>query len=183
MFQATIFPYSGEITVSMWYLVPVTVWMTVWYAGWNEPCIPDSHPHRVTSTKCCIDTVISPDDGHIVAWNMQRKEINILRKIVYQVGFIYKMMMFSLKLKQKFNCQIIYKQKLFEIIKITIEPLLTQQRALWPVWTKPRYCCLLLQEVAVSSKIMESIYKTPQFQNPKHHNLSTPPIIKSSYLI
>ena len=28
---------------------------------------PDSHPHRVTITKCCIDTVISPDDGHIVA--------------------------------------------------------------------------------------------------------------------
>ena len=28
------------------------------------PCIPDSHPHRVTSTKCRIDTVISPDDRH-----------------------------------------------------------------------------------------------------------------------
>jgi len=23
----------------------------------------------VTSTKCRIDTVISPDDGHTVAWN------------------------------------------------------------------------------------------------------------------
>jgi hypothetical protein len=33
-------------------------------------CISDSHPHRVTDTKCHIDTVISPDDGHIVAWNM-----------------------------------------------------------------------------------------------------------------
>ena len=54
------------------------------------PCIPDSHPHRVTNTKCHIDTVVSPDDGHIVARNMQRKEINILRKIVQQVGFIYK---------------------------------------------------------------------------------------------
>ena len=80
-------------------------------------------------------------------------------------------------------CQIIYKQKLFEIIKITIELLLMQQRALWPVWTKLRYCCLLLQEVAVCSKIMASIYKTPQLQNPKQHNLSTPPIIKSSDLI
>jgi len=49
-----------------------------------------SHPHRVTNTKCCIDTVISPDDGHTVARNMYRKEINILRKIVHQVGFIYK---------------------------------------------------------------------------------------------
>jgi hypothetical protein len=33
-------------------------------------CIPDSHPYRVTSTKCPIETVISPDDGHIVARNM-----------------------------------------------------------------------------------------------------------------
>jgi hypothetical protein len=46
-----------------------------------------SHPHRVTNTKCRIDTVISPDDGHIVAQNMYRKEINILRKIVYQSRF------------------------------------------------------------------------------------------------
>jgi len=37
----------------------------------GSPCIlPDSHPHRVTNTKCRIDRVISPDDGHIVARNM-----------------------------------------------------------------------------------------------------------------
>jgi len=53
-------------------------------------CIPDSHPHRITSTKCCINTVVSPDYGHIVARSMYRKEMNILRKIVHQVGFIYK---------------------------------------------------------------------------------------------
>jgi len=40
--------------------------------------------------QCRIDTVNSPDDGHIVARNMQRKEINILRKIVHHVGCIYK---------------------------------------------------------------------------------------------
>ena len=73
----------------MRHLVFVTVWMTVWFAGWNEtlippckpdshthrvesksfipPCKPDGHPHRVTNTKCRIDTVISPGDGHIVA--------------------------------------------------------------------------------------------------------------------
>ena len=33
-------------------------------------CIPDSHPYRITSTKCRINTVVSPDDGHIVARNM-----------------------------------------------------------------------------------------------------------------
>jgi len=43
-----------------------SVWMTVWYAE----CIPDSHPYRITSTKCRINTVVSPDDGHIIARNM-----------------------------------------------------------------------------------------------------------------
>jgi len=64
------------------------------------PCIPDSHPYRITSTKCRINTVVSPEDGHIVARNLQRKEINILRKIVHQVGFIYKI---SKKLKIYFH--------------------------------------------------------------------------------
>jgi len=36
----------------------------------EQTCIPDSHPHRVTNTKCRIGTVISPDDGNIVARNM-----------------------------------------------------------------------------------------------------------------
>jgi len=43
-------------------------------------CVPYSHPHRITSTKRLINTVVSPDDGHIVARNMYRKEINVLRK-------------------------------------------------------------------------------------------------------
>jgi len=29
-----------------------------------------SHPHGLTNTKCRIDTVIPPDDGHTVARNM-----------------------------------------------------------------------------------------------------------------
>jgi len=33
-------------------------------------CITDSHPYGVTNTKCRIDTIVSPDDGHIVARNM-----------------------------------------------------------------------------------------------------------------
>ena len=36
----------------------------------RPPCMPDSLPHRMTNTKCHIDTVISPDDGHTVARNM-----------------------------------------------------------------------------------------------------------------
>jgi hypothetical protein len=50
-------------------------------------CIPDSHPYRIASTKCRIKTVVSPDDGHIVARNINRREINIPRKIAHLVGF------------------------------------------------------------------------------------------------
>jgi hypothetical protein len=35
-------------------------------------CIPDSHPHNITGTKCRINTVVSPDDGPIVVRNMYR---------------------------------------------------------------------------------------------------------------
>ena len=62
--------------------------MTVWYLE----CIPDSHSHTVTITNCRIDTVISPDDGHTVDRILQRKEINTLRKMVHQVGFIYEIL-------------------------------------------------------------------------------------------
>jgi len=55
-----------------------------------ESTLHTSHPYIITSTKCRINTVVSPDDGLTVARNMYRTEINILRKIVHQVGNIYK---------------------------------------------------------------------------------------------
>jgi len=66
MFRATMYPSSGEITVSMLHLVIITL------CGWLSrlPGRPNSHPHRVIITKCSMDTVISPDDGHIVTRNM-----------------------------------------------------------------------------------------------------------------
>jgi hypothetical protein len=68
--------------------------MNVWYAGQKEifiqPCIPDSNSNTVTNTRCPIGTVFSPDDGHIVARNTQRRAINILRKILHQFGSFYK---------------------------------------------------------------------------------------------
>jgi len=75
-------PSSEEFNVSMRHLVFVTLcgWLSGMQGG-MEPCIPDSHPHRVTNTKCRTDTVISPDDGHIVARNMCTKEINTLKKL------------------------------------------------------------------------------------------------------
>jgi hypothetical protein len=42
-------------------------------------CIPDSHPHRITGTKCCKNTVASPDDGPMATQNTERL-INTLRK-------------------------------------------------------------------------------------------------------
>jgi len=32
-------------------------------------CIPDSQPHGITSTKCYLNSVVSPDDGHVVTQN------------------------------------------------------------------------------------------------------------------
>ena len=91
MFRATMCPSSGEITVSMrhWYL---SLCMGgVWSAGWISIQPADQTP-PIQSDKyqCRIDTVISPDDGHIIARNMGRKEINILDRIVQLVRFICK---------------------------------------------------------------------------------------------
>ena len=44
---------------------------SVWMTGMHEHMLlHTSHPHRITSTKCRINTVVSPDDGPIVARNM-----------------------------------------------------------------------------------------------------------------
>ena len=80
MFRATMCPSSGENTVPMQHLVFVTLYM--WYAGRNEfrhAYQTVIHIYRVTNTRCRIGTVFSPDDGHIVARNMQRNAINTLK--------------------------------------------------------------------------------------------------------
>ena len=58
MFRATMCPSSGEITLSMrhWYL-------KLQPADQTPPIQSDKY-------QCRIDTVISPDDGHMVARNM-----------------------------------------------------------------------------------------------------------------
>jgi ferric-dicitrate binding protein FerR (iron transport regulator) len=44
---------------------------------------------RVTYIRCRIDTINSPDDGHVDARNMLRTEINIHdKRIVCQVGYL-----------------------------------------------------------------------------------------------
>ena len=42
--------------------------------------IPGTRPHRLTNTKCLIDTVVSPDDGHIVALNNVKERNKHIRK-------------------------------------------------------------------------------------------------------
>jgi len=66
-------------------------------------CIPDSHLYRVTYTRCHIGTVISPDDGHIVARNMSRKAIDILRKSCAPSWFYLQDSLICFR-KGSFNC-------------------------------------------------------------------------------
>ena len=71
MFRATMCPSLGEITLSMrhWYL---SLCMGGdWSAGWSFT--PTSRPdttHKCDKYQFRIDTVISADDGHIIAQNM-----------------------------------------------------------------------------------------------------------------
>ena len=90
MFPATMCQSSGENTVPMRHLVLVTLYCIGDCLVCTASCVLDNHLHRVTNTRRCIGTVFPPDDGHIVARNMYRKAINIVRKFVDQVGSLYK---------------------------------------------------------------------------------------------
>jgi len=67
MFRAAMCPSSGELyQCDTWYMSLCADDRLMWRSTW----IPDSHPHRVTYTRCRIDTTDSPDDGHTAAWNV-----------------------------------------------------------------------------------------------------------------
>jgi hypothetical protein len=53
-------------------------------------CTPKGHIYIVIYTRCRIDTINSPDDGHMDARNMQRIEINIHEKELGVKLVIYK---------------------------------------------------------------------------------------------
>ena len=65
-------------------------------ADQTPPIQSDKYQYR-------IDTVISPDDGHMVARNMSRREINILSRIVHLVGFLCKII-FLFFFAQRYVC-------------------------------------------------------------------------------
>jgi hypothetical protein len=90
MFRAAMCPSSGELVVSIRHLVYVT--LCRWCACLNSFILtftPDGHLHTVAYNRCRVDTINSPDDGHIVARNMYRIDINIYEKrIVRQVCYL-----------------------------------------------------------------------------------------------
>jgi len=80
-----------------------SVWLTVWYAGCTL--------HIIQSDKYQVShTVISPDDGHIVARNMYRKEINTRKKLFTKLAlftsfwFVSRRMATHLYSRQKDRC-------------------------------------------------------------------------------
>ena len=82
--------HQEKITITMRPLVFVTLYR--WPSGMRAgPAhIPDSHLYRVTNTRCRMVMVIFSWWWAIVARNMYRKAINILKQIVHQVGSIHK---------------------------------------------------------------------------------------------
>jgi len=55
-----------------------------------QTCTPNGHLYGVTYTRYRIDTINSPDDGHMAARNMYRIEINIHEKELCVKLVIYK---------------------------------------------------------------------------------------------
>jgi len=71
MFRAAMCQSSGELTVSV-HLVYITLY--------RQACTPNGHLYGVIYTRCRIDTINSPDDGHMADRNMYRIDINIYEK-------------------------------------------------------------------------------------------------------
>ena len=53
----------------IWYMLLCIDDRLVCRFGWDT-CAPDGHLYRVIYTRCHIDTINSPDDGHMAARNM-----------------------------------------------------------------------------------------------------------------
>jgi len=55
-----------------------------------KTCTSNGHLYRVTYTRCRINTINSPNDGHMAARNVQIIEINIHEKELCVKLVIYK---------------------------------------------------------------------------------------------
>jgi len=52
-------------------------------------CIPESHLHRVTYIRCCIDAINSPDDGHSCLKHAENRNKHIGKELCVKL-VIYK---------------------------------------------------------------------------------------------
>jgi hypothetical protein len=77
MFRAAMCPSSGELIVWIGHLVYVTVYR--WLFG-VQVCTPDRHLYGVIYTRCRIDTINSPDDGHMAARNVENRNKHTWKK-------------------------------------------------------------------------------------------------------
>jgi hypothetical protein len=73
MFRAAMYPSSGELIISIRCLVYVTLYrrpfdVQVW-VRLIQTCTPNGHLYTVTYSRCPIDTINSPYDGHNAARN------------------------------------------------------------------------------------------------------------------
>jgi hypothetical protein len=95
LFELNVNSGAKMLIVSIRHLVCVTLYrwpfgVKIWMSSLIHTCTPNGHSHRVTYTRCRIDTINSPDDGHMAAWNMSRMEINIHGKELCINLVIYK---------------------------------------------------------------------------------------------
>jgi len=94
---------SGEKATGFMRLL-VLVILCGWLSGMQgAPCIPDSHPYRRTSNMYRINTVVSPDDGHIVARNMW-KLLN-MQRINCAPSWLYLQDYTEIQANKTWNCR------------------------------------------------------------------------------
>jgi hypothetical protein len=98
MFRAATCPSSGELIVSIRHLVCVTLYrcsfgVQVWMSrSLIQTCTPNSRLYRVTHTRCHIDTIISPDDGHVAApKHAENRNKHTRKRIVCRVGYLQRL--------------------------------------------------------------------------------------------
>jgi len=90
-------PSSGEIILSIWHLVYVTLcrWpydVQVWMShSLIQTCTPNGHLFRVTYTRCHIDTISSLDDGHNCPKHVENRNEHTRKRIVHQVGYLQRL--------------------------------------------------------------------------------------------
>jgi hypothetical protein len=101
MFRATVWPSSAEIIVSMQHLVFVTAWMTVWYAGCTlhtrQPSA-QNNKYQVSHKYSCFSWWCA----HSCPKHVEKRNKQIKKKFVHQVGVIYKTGTYATFLALKF---------------------------------------------------------------------------------